>query len=155
MGIRADSESLRELPLFRDCDPVAMQVLCFSAEKQEFTSGEDIISEGKKARAAFLILDGKAIVTEGTRNLAPAEAGALLGEVAMLRSGPYALTAKAAGNVLTLRITHELFFRVAKEYPDFGTKVLQNLSDRLSHHLRELEPVRALLNISRSFSDLG
>ena len=154
MSIRADSESLRELPLFRECDLTAMQVLCFAAEKQEFSAGEDIITEGKKARAAFLILDGKALLTEGERQLAPAEPGAFLGEVAMIRSGAYAVTAKAAGTVLTMRITHELFFRVAKEYPTFGAKVLQNLSDRLSQHLRELEPIRAMLMKSRNFADL-
>lgn len=155
MSIRADSESLRELPLFRDCDPVALQVLCFAAERQEFSSGEDIIAQGKKARAAFLILDGKAQVTEGSKVIATAEPGALLGEVAMLQSGPYSVTVKAHGTVMCMRISHELFVRVAKEYPSFGTGVLQNLSDRLGHHLRELEPIRALLMKSRSFADLG
>lgn len=154
MSIRADSESLRELPLFRDCDAVAMQVLCFAAEKQEFASGEDIITAGKKARAAFLILEGNVSIIEGENKFA-AEEGAILGEVAMLRSGPYAITAKAAGTVVTMRITHELFFRVAREYPAFGAKVMQNLTDRLSLHLRELEPIRAMLLKSRNFADLA
>ena len=155
MSIRADSDSLRELPIFRDCDPVAMQVLCFAAEKQEFVSGEEIITQGKKARAAFLVLDGKAQITQGETQLATAEPGALLGEIAMLNSGPYSITAKASGSVFCLRISHELFVRVSKEYPAFGSKVLQNLSDRLGHHLRELEPIKALLLKSRSFADLG
>ena len=155
MGIRADSDSLREVPIFRDCDPVAMQVLCFAAEKQEFASGEEIIAQGKKARAAFLILDGRAQLVNGESQVAVAEAGSLLGEVAMIQAGPYAVTAKATGSVFTLRITHELFFRVANEYPAFGAKVLQNLGDRLGQHLRELEPIRAMLLKSRSFSDLG
>jgi CRP-like cAMP-binding protein len=155
MGIRADSDSLRELPIFRDCDPVAMQVLCFAAEKQEFASGEDVITQGKKARAAFLVLDGKAQLSQGEKQLTFAEPGALLGEMAMLNSGPYSITAKASGSVFCLRISHELFVRVSKEYPAFGAQVLQNLSDRLGHHLRELEPIRALLMKSRSFADLG
>jgi len=155
MSIRADSESLRELPIFRDCDPIAMQVLCFAAEKQEFASGEEIISQGKKARAAFLILEGRAQLTEGDSQVAVADPGALLGEIAMLRSGPYAITAKASGAVITLRITHELFIRVATEYPAFGARVFHNLSDRLGQHMRELEPIRALLMKSRNFSDLA
>ena len=155
MGIRADSDSLRELPIFRDCDPVAMQVLCFAAEKQEFASGEDIITQGKKARAVFLILDGKAQLSNAETQLATAEPGALLGEVAMLNSGPYSITAKASGGVFCLRISHDLFLRVSKEYPAFGAQVLQNLSDRLGQHLRELEPIKALLAKSRSFADLS
>ena len=155
MSIRADSDSLRELPIFRDCDPVAMQVLCFAAEKQEFASGEDIITQGKKARAVFLVLDGKAQLSTTETQLATAEPGALLGELAMLNSGPYSITAKAVGTVFCLRISHELFLRVSKEYPAFGAKVLQNLSDRLGHHLRELEPIKAMLLKSRSFADLS
>ena len=154
MGIRADSESLRELPLFRDCDPVAMQVLCFAAEKQEFSSGDEIITQGKKARAAFLMLDGRAQLSAEGRDVAMAEAGALLGEAAMLRAGPYSITAKASGPVVTLRVTHDLFLRVAKEYPVFGRQVLQNLADKLGQQMRDLEPVRAMLTKSRSFSDL-
>jgi len=155
MGIRGDSETLRELPIFRDCDPVALQVLCFAAERQEFSAGEDIIAMGKKARAAFLLLEGRATLSDGESDDGVAEPGAFLGELAMLRSGPYSITAKASGTVVTLRITNELFVRVAKEYPAFGARVMQNLSDRLSQHLRELEPVRALLSKSRSFADLG
>lgn len=134
---------------------MAMQVLCFAAEKQEFASGEDIITQGKKARAVFLVLDGKAQLSTTETQLATAEPGALLGELAMLNSGPYSITAKAVGTVFCLRISHELFLRVSKEYPAFGAKVLQNLGDRLGHHLRELEPIRAMLLKSRSFADLS
>jgi len=155
MSIKVDTAALGDLPLFRDCDPVALKVLTFAAEKQEFATGEEITTFGKKARAAFLILDGKAQIYEGEDYIAMAEAGALLGEVAMLASGPYSITAKAYGTVMTLRISHELFLRVAGEFPEFGGKVLQNLGDRLGQHLRELEPIRAMLLKSRSFSDLA
>jgi hypothetical protein len=43
---------------------------------------------------------------------------------------------------------------VVKEYPEFGRQVLQNLGDRLGSHLLELEAIRAMLNKSRSFTDL-
>ena len=155
MGVRADSETLRAIPIFRDCDTVALQILAFAAERQEFASGEDIITQGKKARAAFLILNGQAKVRDGARDVAVAEPGAFLGEVAMVRAGPYAITATASGPVETARISHELFIRVAKEYPEFGQRVLRNLGDRLDSHLRELEGVRILLGKSRNFADLG
>ena len=99
MGVRADSETLRAIPIFRDCDTVALQILAFAAERQEFASGEDIITQGKKARAAFLILNGQAKVKDGARDVAVAEPGAFLGEVAMVRAGPYAITATASGPV--------------------------------------------------------
>ncbi len=155
MSVRADSETLRAIPIFRDCDTVALQILAFAAERQAFGAGEDIITQGKKARAAFLLLGGQASVKDGQREIALAEPGAFLGEVAMVRAGPYGITATALVPVETARISHELFLRVAKEYPDFGKRVLQNLGDRLDSHMRELEGVRVMLGKSRNFADLA
>jgi CRP/FNR family transcriptional regulator, cyclic AMP receptor protein len=155
MSVRADSQTLQQIPLFRDCDVVALQILAFAAERQEFASGEEIIAQGKKARAAFLILNGQAKLRDGERDLGLAEPGSLLGEVAMLQAGPYAISAIASGSVETVRITHELFIRVAKEYPEFGRSVMRNLGDKLAGNLRELESIRVRLTKSRNFSDLG
>lgn len=154
MSVRADSQTLLQIPIFRDCDAVPLQILAFAAERQEFASGEDLITAGKKARAAFVILSGQAKVKNEGEDVATAEPGALLGEVAMLGGGTYSVTATAAGPVETARFTHELFLRVVKEYPEFGRKVLQNMSDKLEGHLRELEAIRVMLNKSRNFSDL-
>ncbi len=155
MSVRADSQTLQQIPVFRDCDPVALQILAFAADRQEFASGEDIIAQGKKARSAFVILNGQAKLRDGTRDLGYAEPGSFLGEVAMIGTGTYALSAVASGNVETARITHELFIRVAREYPEFGRGVMRNLSEKLESHLRELESVRVMLSKSRNFSDLG
>ncbi len=155
MSVRADSQTLQDIPVFRDCDPIALQILAFAAERQEFQSGEDIIEKGKKARAAFVILNGQAKLRDGTIELGYAEPGSFLGEVAMLGSGTYAISATASGTVETARISHELFVRVAKEYPEFGRGVIRNLGDKLEAHLRELEGVRVMLSKSRNFSDLG
>lgn len=154
MSVRADSETLRALPIFRDCDTVALQILAFAVERQAFSAGEDIVVQGKKARAAFLILSGQASVKDGPNEVGLAEPGALLGEVAMVRAGPYAITATAVDGVETARITQDLFVRVAKEYPEFGQKVLQNLGDKLDGNMRELEGIRAMLKKSRNFADL-
>ena len=155
MSVRADSETLRAIPVFRDCDTVALQILAFAAERQAFSAGEEIVVQGKKARAAFLILSGQASVKDGQTEVAVAEPGALLGEMAMVRAGPYAITATAVDAVETVRITHELFLRVTKEYPEFGKKVLQNMGDRLDIHMRELEGIRVMLGKSRNFADLS
>ena len=154
MSVRADSQTLQQIPMFRDCDVVPLQIIAFAAEKQEFSSGDEIVTQGKKARAAFVILSGQAKIKNEGQEVAVAEPGAFLGEVAMLGSGNYTITATASGPVETARITHELLLRVVKEYPEFGRQVLQNLGDRLGNHLLELEGIRAMLNKSRSFTDL-
>ena len=53
MSVRADAETLRQIPIFRECETVPLQIMAFAAERQEFSVGEEILTEGKKARAAF------------------------------------------------------------------------------------------------------
>lgn len=154
MGVMADAETLRQIPIFRNCDSVPLQVMAFAADRQEFSIGEEVISQGKKARAAFFILNGLVALRENNKDVGVAEPGALLGETAMIGAGTYSISAIARDIVSTARISHELFIKVAKEYPDFGAKVLQNLSERLEASVRELDSVRVLMNKSRKFSDL-
>ena len=72
----------------------------------------------------------------------------------MIGGNPSTLTAKALDVVSTARIGHDLFLRVAQEYPEFGRAVLHNLSEKLVSSVREFESVRVLLNKARKFSDL-
>jgi CRP-like cAMP-binding protein len=128
--------------------------MAFAAERQEFSRGADIITQGKRARAAFFILNGSVTLRDGGQDIGVAEPGALLGEVAMIGGGAYSITGTARDVVSTACITHELFLRVAKEYPEFGGMVLRNLSDKLEASVRELDSVRVLLDTGKKFSDL-
>lgn len=154
MSVRADAETLRQIPIFRDCESVPLQIMAFAAERQDFSAGEEILTEGKKARAAFFVLNGSVDLRQAGLAIGRAEPGSLLGEVAMIGGNASTLTAKALDLVSTARIGHELFLRVAKEYPEFGHAVLHNLSEKLVSSVREYEAVRQLLTKARKFSDL-
>lgn len=154
MSVRAEAETFRQVAIFRGCDSVPLQIMAFAAERQEFSIGEDIIAQGKKARAAFFILNGLVTLRSNGQDIGMAEPGALLGEVAMIGSGTYSLSGTARDIVSTARISHELFLKVAKEYPEFGAMVLRNLSDKLEASVRDFDSVRVLLNKARKFSDL-
>jgi CRP/FNR family transcriptional regulator, cyclic AMP receptor protein len=154
MNDRTDVNLFRALPLFRDCDSVPLQILAFTADRQEFGAGEEIFAQGKKTRAAFLIYSGQVRLYSSGLDIGVAEAGALLGETGMIGGGSYSITAVAIDMVSTLRISRELFLKVVREYPEFAKIVLRNLGDRLDTSVRELEAVRIMMNRSRNFSDL-
>jgi CRP-like cAMP-binding protein len=154
MSVLADAETLRKIGIFRNCDSVPLQIMAFAAERQEFSIGEELIGQGKKARAAFFILNGLVALREHGKDVGVAEPGAFLGETAMIGAGHYSITAVARDIVSTARISHELFLKVAKEYPDFGRAVLNNLSAKLEASVRELDTVRVMFDKSRKFSDL-
>lgn len=154
MSVRADAESLRQIPIFRDCDPIALQVMAFAAERQNFLPGETIIAQGKKGKSAFFLMSGSAKVFNNENEVGQAEPGAFLGELAMISGALYAITATAATAVTAARIDNALFLRVADEYPAFGKSVLHALSRKLEISVKELDSIRGLLVKARSFSDL-
>jgi CRP/FNR family transcriptional regulator, cyclic AMP receptor protein len=154
MSVRADAESLRNIPLFRECEAVPLQVMAFAAERQTFAPGETLIGEGNRAKSAYFILQGNVTLKQGNRTIGLAEPGALLGELAMIGNTQYALTAVAEIPVSTARIDRALFLRVANEYPEFGAAVVKALSDKLGTSTRELDAVRTLFNRSRGFAQL-
>jgi CRP/FNR family transcriptional regulator, cyclic AMP receptor protein len=152
--VRADAESLRRIPIFKDCESVPLQVLAFASERQRFSGGSFLMEEGKRVNAAYFILEGRAQILRGGEEIGRADPGALLGETAMLGNSPATLSARAEGDVRCARIDAQLFQRVAGEYPEFGQSVLAALSLRLQVSVRELEVVRTQLTKARSFSSL-
>jgi CRP-like cAMP-binding protein len=158
MSVRADAETLRQIPIFAECESVHLQLLAFASERQHFVSGEAIISQGNKAKSAFLLLSGKADIQQSmglqSRSVATAEPGAFLGEVAMIGKTSYSITALALGSVSTARIDHALFLRVANEYPEFGQSVFRVLARRLENSMQDFDSVRGKFMRTKAFLSL-
>jgi CRP-like cAMP-binding protein len=153
MSVRADAETMRLIPIFKNCDPVPLQIMAFAAERIKFDAGTDIITQGDTGRNAYLLMSGKAELLRNGKTVGIAEEGSFLGEIAMIGGVPYSLTARAQGAVTAARIDNDLFLRVAGEYPEFGQKVLRALAERLDGTLRDFNQVRGLLAKGKSFSD--
>jgi CRP-like cAMP-binding protein len=155
MSARADAETFRSIPLFAECDAVHLQLLAFSAARQNFESGDIVIKQGLKGGAAFLILSGRCdLVAETAGKIGSAGPGAMLGEIAMIGDGPYAITARASEYVATARIDRDLFMRIAREYPEFGSAVFAALSRKLDGSMDDLTLARHAFEHARSFKNL-
>lgn len=152
MSVRADVETFRRIPIFSECEPAHLQLLAFSAVRDSFEPGKPLIVQGKPGNAAFLILSGRVdISTQESGPLGAAGPGALLGEVAMIGGSAYSITARAADEVVTVRIDRDLFLRVAQEFPEFGAAVLRTLAQRLELSVRDLGQARQMFDNARSF----
>ena len=160
MSVRSDTELLRKSPLFADVDPVQLQVLVFSAERLEVAAGETLFAPGGLVGAGYLVLDGQGEVltfAEG-KGVAPdpialVEAGAFIGERAMIANLPVSVTVRARTPLRVLRIGHELFLRVCGEFPEIGDNVMEALAQRLETSLEDLRQVQAHFDRARPFSD--
>jgi len=154
MSVRADAETFRGIPIFSECDPVHLQLLAFSAERQMFAPGEVMIKQGLRGGAAYLILSGKADVFSSNELVGSAGPGAMLGEVGMIGDVPYAVTARATEPMTAARIDRGLFMRLANEYPEFGTAVFTSLARRLDASMQDLGLARRLFEEAKTFKNL-
>jgi CRP-like cAMP-binding protein len=150
-----NAESLRQIPLFAECDPAHLQVMAFASERVDFAQGADIIRAGGTDSAAYLVLAGEAEVwkSQGDKrlDLAIAGPGAFLGELAMIAGVAYSVNITARSPISATRITRDIFMRVVGEFPDFGVKVMAGLSSKLTGSVTEFDQIRQMLQSVRSF----
>ena len=155
MSVRADVETIRRIPIFSECEPAHLQLLAFSAVRENFAPGSALLLQGRIGQAAYLILSGAVeISTSESGLMGVAGPGALLGEVAMIGASAYSVTARAAGKVATARIDRDLFMRVAQEFPEFGAAVFRKLARKLDHSVKDLGQARQVFDKARSFRSL-
>jgi CRP/FNR family transcriptional regulator, cyclic AMP receptor protein len=155
MSVKASAESLRQIPLFAECDPAHLQIMAFASERVNFAQGADIFRTGSTGSAAYLLLSGEAEVWKSrgdTRlNVAIAGPGAFLGELAMIAGVTYSVNITARSPVSATRITRDIFMRVVGEFPDFGATVLSALSRKLTGSVAEFDRIRQMLESAPSF----
>ena len=72
----------------------------------------------------------------------------------MIGDRPYSVTATAIETVSTARLDRELFMRVAREFPEFGTAVFNVLASRLDLVMGELDDARQRFENARSFKGI-
>jgi CRP-like cAMP-binding protein len=150
-----NAESLRQIPLFAECDPAHLQVLAFAGERMEFAAGADIFRAASSGSAAYLLLSGEVEVWKGRGEkriqVARAGPGAFLGELAMIAGVAYSVNVTAKGAITATRITRDVFMRVVGEFPEFGSRVMSALSHKLTSSISEFDRIRHLLENAPSF----
>ena len=156
MSVRSEVKLLRQVPLFATVDPAQLQVVVFSAQRVEIGADETLFAAGDLVGAGFLVLngDGEVLKPEGGEHVQVAlvEAGAFLGELAMVANRPVSVTVRARTPMRALRIGHDLFLRVCGEFPDIGAKVLEALASRLDTSMEDLRQAKAYFDRARRFN---
>jgi CRP/FNR family transcriptional regulator, cyclic AMP receptor protein len=156
MSVRSQVELLRQVPLFEQIDPVQLQVLVFAAKRIDVAAQETLVAAGSLVGAGHLVLRGQGEVLEAEgdeqRQVALVQAGAFVGELAMIANLPASLTVRARTPMQVLQIGHDLFLQVCGEFPEIGAKVLEALHTRLDTSLEDLRQAQAYFDRARPFT---
>jgi len=146
VSIEQEVEILRKIPLFANIDPAKLKLMCFASERLTFKEGQSLFDQGDSADSAYIIVAGAAdvIVTTGKPSVvAKVATNDIVGEIAILCDVPRTATVTATSELIALKITKDLFFRMVTDFPEMGVEIMRVLAHRLENTTADLIKARA------------
>ena len=135
MSIQEEVELLRRIPMFAKIDPARLKLLAFTSDRVRFMAGQVLFEQGEGGDFAYVVVEGKADVTvrtpDGPLSVATIDEHELVGEIAILCDVPRTATVTATTDLVTLRISKDLFFRLVTEFPEMAFEIMRELARRL------------------------
>jgi ABC-type multidrug transport system fused ATPase/permease subunit len=131
--------ALETSPLFSELDRKQMRLLAFGARWYNAAAGETVFRKGDPPRdGAYMMIEGKAGLylphdDAEDQLITTVEAGALVGELGLIRKVPRALSMVAETPITCLRIGEEEFLAVVENDAATAFKLLQVVSGYVSN----------------------
>ncbi|EDV25418.1 uncharacterized protein TRIADDRAFT_55492 [Trichoplax adhaerens] len=131
------AESLKNIPLFENCDQKFLYQLALHIKPRLVQAGEIIISKGEIGREMFFLVRGMVKILDSETVALDVqasdnsnvdkilEAGAFFGEVALLYKVPRTSSVQALTSCDLLSVSKELFDTVLIEHPELGEQIQQ------------------------------
>jgi len=130
-------DTLARVELFSGLNKKELHTLAESCQERKYSAGTRLISQGDTGVGLYIITSGKVRITHSSgpgqpeENLGTAEAGDVLGEMALLDDLPRSATITAVEDVTALLLPVWEFRTVLRNHPDIALKLLTVLSRRL------------------------
>jgi CRP-like cAMP-binding protein len=122
---------LERVPLFAKLSRPELDRIATAADELDFKEGRKLATEGAAGREFFVIIEGTAEVTSGSRKLRTLADGDFFGEISLITRLPRTATVTTISPVRALVITDRAFRRMLADSPRIQRKVLEALGDRL------------------------
>lgn len=146
MSVKDDVTLLKQIPLFAKVDESRLNVLAFSTERISVNVGSAIYKDGQPGSAAYVIVEGEVGIRRPDAENGDfdviARRGSLIGEQCMFAGVPHRGTAIALFDVEAMKISKELFYRVAEEFPDLAAAAVRAVSKKLDATLTDLNIIQ-------------
>jgi len=149
LSLNEEVELLRNIPLFAKIEPSKLKLLAFTSERLTFKAGDVLFRQGDMGDAAYILIEGQAEVAvdtaKGPLKVARLGKNDLVGEIAILCDVPRTATVTAETELVALRVTKDLFFRLVTEFPQIAIEIMRELAHRLERTTSDLREISAKL----------
>lgn len=143
MDLAEETDLLRKIPMFAKMETSKLKLLAFASEMVSFRDGDVVFNSGDSADYAYVIMEGAVdVITETDKGpivTVTLSQNQLIGELGLLNNTPRIATLIASGNLLAMKITAEMFFRILRENSEVALDVIRMLSDKLSRTHEQVE----------------
>lgn len=143
MDLAEETDLLRKIPMFAKMENSKLKLLAFASEMVSFQDGDIVFNSGDNADYAYVIMEGAVdVITETEKGpivTVTLSQNQLIGELGMLNNTPRIATLIANGNLLAMKITAEMFFRILRENSEVALDVIRMLSDKLTRTHEQVE----------------
>ena len=147
MSLDQEVEILRQIPLFANIDTAKLKLLCFASERLTYKKDQVLFEQGEVGDSAYIIVEGEADVIvespKGPISVATLKRNDIVGEIAILCDVPRTAAVKAASELVALKVTKDLFFRMIMDFPEMGVEIMRVLAHRLEQTTQQLQEARA------------
>jgi CRP/FNR family cyclic AMP-dependent transcriptional regulator len=143
LNLAEETDLLRKIPMFAKMETSRLKLLAFASEMVSFQSGDIVFNSGDIADYAYVIMEGAVdVITETDKGpivTVTLSQNQLIGELGLLNNTPRIATLVASGNLLAMKITAEMFFRILRENSEVALDVIRMLSDKLTRTHEQVE----------------
>jgi CRP/FNR family cyclic AMP-dependent transcriptional regulator len=143
-------EFLKKISLFHDLEEDEIEKVLHRTTPRNFAAGSVILKEGETGDSLFIMCQGEVEITKALTLVldedTPKEKvmirlraldGVCFGEMALLENEARSATVTALTDCSLLELHCQEFLALVRENPEMGLKILLNLAQLLSRHLRK------------------
>ena len=133
----AKIERLSQVPMFSACSRKDLGIIAKYVEELSVDAGTDLIREGDAGREFYIIVEGKASLSRGGREIGVVGPGSYFGELSLLDGQKRDATVTTVAPTELLVIGIREFVTVLEDVPQITRKLLAGMARRL-HELDAL-----------------
>ena len=154
MSLNEEVDVLRNIPMFSNIEPSKLKLLAFTSERLTFQKGQLVCEQGDVGESMYVIVGGDVDVIinlpTGPLTVASMRKNDFFGELALLCDVPRTATIQATSELTTLRISKDLFYRLATEFPQMAIEVMRVIAQRLVKTTSDLQQTKNELAEAKS-----
>ncbi len=135
------SDLLKRVSVFSGLSDEQIDAVEKHAERRSLVKGEQLITEGDRAKRVFVLISGKLAVLSNGRPIAEVLPGEPIGELAFFAGGLRTSDVVAARDSKVLQLDRPAYDALSQAIPEIGDQILTVLARRMAAAIEHVAPL--------------